>query len=231
MGNCRSLPNTHDDYYYYISDDDDTYEERLQLQEVLMASMNISTTPEAELSSPICCQVCTEDRKKEEMFQIEGCSHSFCSVCISRHVESKLESNVMNISCLSDECQNMIQPATLKSVISSDVMAYWEHQLSQSTIPLSQKYYCPFPDCREILLNDDDEGGRIRQSECPNCRRLFCVPCNVPWHDGHRCGELKRDTRGEDEFRRLAEKNKWPSCPKCGATVEKTEGCIHMSCW
>lgn len=184
-------------------------------------------------SSKICCEICIEEKQSHEMFTTQGCSHSFCSICISRHVDSKLQDNIINISCPGVGCNNMFEPEPLKSIVPPDVIARWEHQLSESTILPSQKYYCPYTDCMEVLVNDEEEGVIITQSECPNCWRLFCAQCKVPWHQGFSCSEFKRskqDKRGAKELRLLAKMNKWKKCTNCKYYVEKTEGCIHITC-
>lgn len=215
----------HADYY----ESDDTYAENLQLQEALEASLYMQSTSEAS-SSQLSCEICTEDKESHQMFQIQGCPHSFCSACISSHVLSKLGDNIIKISCLSDDCENVMELESLRSLIPSDVAARWENQLSESTILSSQKYYCPYTDCRELLIDDeDDEGDIITESECPYCRRLFCAQCKVPWHDGLSCEEFERDVQ-DDGLRLLVEENNWQACPECGAIVEKIDGCRHIVC-
>ncbi|KAL3819101.1 hypothetical protein ACJIZ3_005006 [Penstemon smallii] len=216
-----------------------SYAEELQFQEALEASLNMSTTSEASssytssLSSQICCEICTEDKEKQEMFEIEGCPHSFCLICISKHVESKLQDNIIFISCPGENCKNIIEPSLLKSIVPKNIIARWEEALSESTILDSQKYYCPFKDCSEILLNDNDEGIVITESECPRCRRLFCAQCNVPWHPGLDCKNFRKsnqDKREKETLRLLAKEKKWKECPNCKVFVDKTEGCIHITC-
>jgi len=57
--------------------------------------------------------------------------------------------------------------------------------LVEKEIPSSQKFYCPFKDCSALLLKDVPEVRSstepavvvIKESECPECRRLFCAQC------------------------------------------------------
>ncbi|KAE8700740.1 P-loop containing nucleoside triphosphate hydrolases superfamily protein [Hibiscus syriacus] len=111
----------------------------------------------------------------------------------------------------------------------------WEDLLCEELLcATGERLYCPFKDCSALLLNDN-QGEAMAETECPNCHRLFCVQCNVPWHPGISCEEyqtLSEDERGRDDLmvRNLAKEKKWRNCPSCRFMVERTEGCPHMTC-
>lgn len=216
-----------------VSVSDTKYAEELQFQEVLDASLRMYNIRHASssLSSKICCQICYDDKEGKEMFQIQGCSHSFCTDCLSRHVGAKLQENIVFISCLSEDCTSTIDPETLRSVVPENVLDRWQEALSESAILASKKCYCPH--CSEVLLDENDEGDEITISRCPFCQKLFCLQCNVPWHLGKSCQEftiLYKDEKGKEKLRQLAEDKEWKECPNCKIFVEKTEGCRHMTC-
>ncbi|PIN10005.1 Ubiquitin--protein ligase [Handroanthus impetiginosus] len=217
---------------------DDRYEEELQFQQALEASlkhMSTISSPSSSSSSSlrlISCQICTEDKQESDMFQIPGCPHLFCSDCISKHVEYKLQHNIVIISCPDEDCNNIIDIGSLRSIIPADVVTRWEKGIIESTILDSQKVHCPYEDCSELLVKDADEGV-ITQSECPKCWRLFCAECKVPWHQGFDCREfrgLKRNKKEKEKLRLLAKENKWKECPNCKVFVDKIDGCVHMTC-
>lgn len=106
--------------------------------------------------------------------------------------------------------------------------------LCEALILVSSKFYCPFKDCSELLIQDADSNG-IVESECPSRRRLFCAKCKVPWHSGIKCGEFQKLHKNEREsgdimLMQLAKKNRWTRCPKCKFYVERSEGCLFMKC-
>ncbi|KAK4414046.1 putative E3 ubiquitin-protein ligase [Sesamum alatum] len=223
---------------------DDNYAEELQFLEALQASLNLSTLPPQSSSSSsrhdltstrtVSCEICTEEKQKPDMFQLEGCPHSFCSTCMAKHVEYKLRQNIVVISCPAEDCNNVIEPAgPLRRVMPPDMVARWEEAIIASTILDSQKIHCPYEDCSEMLVDDGDEGVVVKESECPVCRRLFCAQCRVPWHQGFDCEEfrrLNRKRKDKEELRLLAREKKWKKCPNCKVFVDKTEGCIHITC-
>nr|GFB09425.1 zinc finger, C6HC-type [Tanacetum cinerariifolium] len=81
----------------------------------------------------------------------------------------------------------------------------------------------------------DDGGEDVTSSECPHCNRLFCAQCKVMWHSGMDCSEfqsLKENERDPNDIMLmdLAKNKKWRRCPSCKYYVERTEGCLHITC-
>lgn len=81
----------------------------------------------------------------------------------------------------------------------------------------------------------DDAGEAVTESECPSCRRLFCAQCAVPWHAGVDCAAYKKlgkGDRGKEDLLvvEMAKGKKWKRCPKCKYFVEKSQGCLHITC-
>ncbi|KAH6794809.1 hypothetical protein C2S52_005286 [Perilla frutescens var. hirtella] len=226
---------------------DDAYAEALQFQEALQDSLNMSEFGNPSNSyetsaSPrnksnavvVSCEICTDEKQESDMFELEGCRHSFCAVCVSKHVEYKLRDNVIVISCPDQNCPNTIQPRALRSHVAAEVLDRWEEAVAESAILASQRVRCPYEGCSEIMVDDGDgRDGGGSAAECPWCHRLFCVKCKVPWHQGLDCREFQKFDRGKREkekLRVLARENKWKKCPSCKLFVEKTGGCIHITC-
>lgn len=114
-------------------------------------------------------------------------------------------------------------------ILPDDVFARWGLALCESALVGHKKFYCPYKDC-SIMLIDEEEA--IRQSNCPHCRRLFCVQCKVPWHSEFDCSQFQKlQNRGEDDMVvSLAKKKKWKRCPNCNYFVERSAGCFYMKC-
>ncbi|KAL9169975.1 hypothetical protein ABFS82_04G114400 [Erythranthe guttata] len=188
----------------------------------------------------ISCEICTEDKRKSDMHKIEGCDHSFCHDCISKHIQYKLQQNIANIPCPYQGCPNMIQPnnnngsSLIRSKIPQEVFDRWEKAITESTILASSEeiIHCPYEKCSEILVIENG-GNVITETECPRCHKLFCAKCRVSWHHGFDCRDFQRLDRNDKEKRKLrllAKENKWKKCPNCRVFVDKTEGCVHITC-
>jgi len=191
------------------------------------------------------CGICLEDKYPFEFFDNIVCSHMFCSTCIALHIRSKLEENLVSIGCPEPDCTEHLTPEQCLVILPKQTLEDWSLALVKADIPLSQRFYCPFPDCSALLLKDTvpDEIGSssgadavvIKESECPECRRLFCAQCGVPWHAGLDCSELQTLSDFEKEqcdlmLFKLAKENQWQRCARCKHIVERNSGCCHITC-
>ncbi|PRQ47104.1 putative IBR domain, E3 ubiquitin ligase RBR family [Rosa chinensis] len=112
-------------------------------------------------------------------------------------------------------------------MLPSEVVERWESALRETMIVGSQRFYCPFKDCSIMLIEDGTQV--VAESECPNCKRMFCAQCKVPWHTEIECEEFQKLNENEPEkedimLRNLARKRHWSRCPKCRFYVERTYG-------
>ncbi|KAL4332064.1 hypothetical protein GQ457_07G030620 [Hibiscus cannabinus] len=236
-----------------LEDLDAKLAEELQFQEAILLSVeeNISspasssTMPKkkprksarkAGESSGGYCEICVDGKERRQMFIISGCSHSFCVDCINTYVKTRLEQHVTIIKCPGEGCGVMLEIEACRPRLPKEVIDRWGDLLCEELLcATAGRIYCPFKDCSVLLLNDN-QGEIIAETECPNCNRLFCAQCKVPWHPGFSCEEfqtLGEGERGRDDLmvRNLAKEKKWRNCPSCRFMVERTEGCPHMTCW
>ncbi|WRX26037.1 hypothetical protein QQP08_018524 [Theobroma cacao] len=89
------------------------------------------------------------------MFPISGCSHSFCSDCISMHVRTKLEGNITIIMCPGD-CRVILELEACRPLLPKEVVNLWEDLLCEELLcATGGRLYCPFKDCSALLLNDN----------------------------------------------------------------------------
>ncbi|XAR50429.1 hypothetical protein NMG60_11004756 [Bertholletia excelsa] len=176
------------------------------------------------------CKICAGRKHVDEIFRSEKCSHAFCSDCVTKHIRTKIEGKSLPITCPAFLCTATIDLDICRGKVSGEVAAKWEDLLCESAIPASEKFYCPFRDCSAMLVMDGEKG--IKEAECPMCHRLFCAECHVAWHSEVTCEEFKRNERGREDLimEELAKSKRWMRCPNCKYYVEKTQGCLHMTC-
>ncbi|KAL8487771.1 hypothetical protein ACS0TY_024190 [Phlomoides rotata] len=233
---------------------DADYAEEDQIHETLFASLitsEISTSPSSSIccpnsntelmnlekeldSSESFCEICLENKENWQMFTNDTCSHSFCNECTTSHIVVKIQDKVEEIACPSLNCKAILNFEACRLMIPIDTLVQWDEFLCMSLIPESQKLYCPFLDCSAMLVNDS--GGVMTEIKCVVCKRCFCGDCHVPWHSEFTCKEFKKlmyPKKGgkEDKIvKTLAKKKSWKKCPKCKMYVEKSEGCVHITC-
>ncbi|XP_019253784.1 PREDICTED: probable E3 ubiquitin-protein ligase RNF217 [Nicotiana attenuata] len=183
------------------------------------------------------CEICAYDKSASEMFKIMGCTHSYCKQCMANYIAKKLQENISQISCPVSGCNRLLEPYYCRSILPNDVFDKWGDALCESMILESEKFYCPFKDCSALLI-DESKGEiwvTITQCECPECKRLFCAKCKVPWHSEILCEEfekLNKDEREREDIQlmQLAKSKEWQRCPNCRIYVGRSQGCAQMKC-
>ncbi|KAJ1268695.1 hypothetical protein BS78_07G154600 [Paspalum vaginatum] len=180
------------------------------------------------------CSICMEPMAPSSVYRGgASCAHAFCGACLSGHVRAKLERGAV-VRCPDASCTAALDPELCRGVLPSQVFERWCAVLCESMFLGARRTYCPFPDCSEMMVADDGE-DRVTQSECHGCRRLFCAQCGVAWHAGVTCEEFARLGVGERAREDLllveaARKGNWKRCPRCRFYVEKSTGCMHITC-
>ncbi|KAI9071307.1 hypothetical protein K1719_046736 [Acacia pycnantha] len=220
-------------------DDDDDEEVRIlrfQPKNSTFRKRRKSTfeTGESSSSVPFVCEICADTKTANESFNISGCSHAYCTGCVVRYVGSKLQENVVNIRCPVPGCGGLLEPEDCRGILPREVYDRWRVALCEAVILEEEKFYYPYKDYSALLIDDGGE-RTITESECPNCRRLFCAQCKVSWHSGIECAEfqkLGKDEREKEDIMlmQLALSRKWRRCPRCRFYVEKSSGCLYMKC-
>ncbi|XP_058001887.1 uncharacterized protein LOC110672679 isoform X2 [Hevea brasiliensis] len=242
--NFVHLSHDNHDYYYVddvgggVDDDDDdvrvlNFKPQSNISKVGRNSFKDSVTEcgqssKAKSDPEFVCEICVEPKTGDESFDIKGCTHAYCRDCMAKYLDSKLQDNIAKISCPVSGCAGSLEPEYCRSILPQEVFDRWGNALCEALIMGCQKFYCPFKDCSAMLI--DDGGEVIRESECPNCRRMFCAQCKVPWHSGIQCQEFQKlheDEREKEDIMlmKLAENKHWRRCPNCRIYVERTQGC------
>ncbi|WJX24531.1 RBR-type E3 ubiquitin transferase [Trifolium repens] len=178
------------------------------------------------------CEICYESKPLNDSFNIEGCTHFFCTKCTIKYIVSKLQENKVILNCPESGCSGVLNPQYCKPILPNNVLNWWEKALSESVVPEKNKFYCPFYNCSALLFSDDNHYGKvIEECTCPHCKRSFCVKCKTPWHKEMSCEKFQRLKHSNDALMLdLADRKKWKECPNCRHLIEKSQGCNHMKC-
>ncbi|XP_060190915.1 uncharacterized protein LOC132620254 [Lycium barbarum] len=184
------------------------------------------------------CEICVDEKSMTENFKIMGCNHSYCNQCTANYIASKLQQNITRISCPVLGCNGQLEPYNCRSILPKQVFDRWGDVLCEAMILGCEKFDCPLKDCSALLIDDSScDGGDfvVTQSECPECRRLFCAKCKVAWHSGILCEEfqkLNKDEREKEDLQlmQLAKGQEWQRCPRCQIYIVRSSGCAQMRC-
>jgi E3 ubiquitin-protein ligase RNF144 len=163
------------------------------------------------------------------------CGHAFCATCLAGYIRVKIKDRVAEIKCPEDGCGSVLDPELCRGMLPGKAFEAWCTVMCESMLVGANKVYCPFKDCSAMMVVDDVGGSDIAESECPSCKRLFCAQCGVPWHAGLSCAEYEQlavGDRGKEDLAvmEMAKGEKWKRCPQCMFLVQKSEGCVHITC-
>ncbi|KAL9436883.1 hypothetical protein AB3S75_022850 [Citrus x aurantiifolia] len=163
-----------------------------------------------------------ENLEKEEG---EGNGSSFnCGICVESVAASKKFKN--KSLCTHPFCQDCIA-RYIQVKVQDDNIA----KIECPGLDWFERSYCPNKNCMAMVVNECERSGKVKKTQCPNCKQWFCFQCKLKWHAGYRCEESGnlRD-RNDIVFGQRAETMNWARCPACGHCVEKVKGCSYVLC-
>ncbi|XP_026396416.1 probable E3 ubiquitin-protein ligase RNF217 [Papaver somniferum] len=198
------------------------------------------------------CEICVETvpmKRKFKNMETNACLHPYCTNCVAKYIQAKLvEHNISEIKCPNTDCNILLDASLCQSALPKKVFENWCRVLCGSAVLLDSskgglahgRSYCPYRDCLELVLNEcvtdshSSNNTGITKSNCPNCKKLFCFQCMVPWKENHRCigrTETVIDIDSNDVlFIEILKLKKWRRCPACHHYVERNEGCRWVTC-
>ena len=124
--------------------------EEVQLQEALMASLLTCQAPcflekEAEDCSSVSllCDICSKEKKDNDQLIKNGeCDHSFCTDCVSKYLQGKIEEGMKIIACPGLNCERNLELDSFGYLLSNDALHLWKKALSGSGSPLIPNFTC-----------------------------------------------------------------------------------------
>ena len=174
----------------------------------------------------VTCAVCWCDM--EEMYRTP-CGHVYDKECFVNQCLST-SNEAIPIRCLgsSGNCQAIMAFTDLEAALSRDQLdKLLEASFTRYIRKHPQTYqYCPTAGCDQVYKVSDE--GKI--FTCSTCLTSICTRCGAVSHEGLTCEQYKKDALCDDAFLEWKKNNGAKDCPKCGCTIQKSEGCNHMEC-
>ncbi|KAH7924700.1 hypothetical protein BV22DRAFT_490737 [Leucogyrophana mollusca] len=175
--------------------------------------------------STVICPVCLS----EPVFPTTlDCGHQWCQSCLSGYLVAAKDNKLFPLSCLGNDasCTHRISLSVAQKLLSAEDFeaitetSFWKYVHSRP----EEFHHCPTPDCTQVYRSAPQDVVL----QCPSCLIRICPACHVEYHDGLTCEE--RDVADDKLFTEWAESHDVKSCPGCKATIERAEGCNHMTC-
>lgn len=225
-----------------LADQFESFVLRLASKSELKKPLQLAQEATGILCQLIECSHCGEDKHLSKMIEMD-CSHNLCFDCMCMYVKSKVRSSRVPMKCPQLRCNHYISNSVCRSFLPSTSFESLEGALTETEARNLWRFSCPFPDCSMLLhthhRSSSRESSYIQSNiyciECPECCRLVCSRCQVPWHSSMRCEEyqnLPLDERNIEDItmHQLAQRNSWRRCRQCRQVLELVEGCYHVSC-
>ncbi|KAI9116976.1 hypothetical protein K1719_011975 [Acacia pycnantha] len=198
------------------------------IHEIACSSNHLVERLRTGLDCPIClCEV-------EDGYQLENCGHLFCRMCLVEQCESAIRNQgSFPIHCTHEGCGDPILLVDLKALLSNEKLEeLFRASLGAFVTSSVGKYrFCPSPDCPSVYRVASPEAAG-EPFVCGACYAETCTRCHLEYHPYISCERYKEFK--EDPDSSLKEwckgKDHVKTCPACGYTIEKGEGCNHIEC-
>ena len=174
----------------------------------------------------VTCPICLCDVSRPEKLP---CGHTYCTDCLRHFLHAASRAVVPSCICIAPGCTQAIPyERTIQRLLTPDDderllrAAFLAHVHARPDVFV----YCPTPDCT-TLYRPARHDVRIR---CPECLVQICAHCKVAEHEGIRCHDYEEQLSGHWLANaRWKEEHGIKPCPKCGADLEKSGGCNHIT--
>ncbi|KAG6722000.1 hypothetical protein I3842_03G140100 [Carya illinoinensis] len=198
------------------------------IYEIAQMRYDLAERFDNDTACPIClCEV-------EDGYRLEGCGHLFCRLCLVEQCESASKNqDSFLIRCARQGCRVPILVTDLRSLLSSEKLEELFRASVGAFVALSGGTYrfCPSPDCPSVY-RVADPGTAGEPFFCGACYAETCTSCCLEYHPYLSCERYQEFKEDPDSSLRewCRGKEDVKSCPVCGYTIEKFEGCNHVLC-
>ena len=189
------------------------------------AAANITVVGESEVRlSKRPCQICLECVPVDQIVS-SPCAHIFCRDCMSGYLTSKVnDGHVLNVFCPYPNCSRMLSSSDFIALLPSELHGKYERFRQNAEVALDPNArWCPTAGCDTVLKRGKGKGAD--KLKCNKCKRSLCFSCNEVWHEGRTCEQAANGVMAA--YRRSHDVRQ---CPECHTTIERSEGCNHMTC-
>ncbi|KAL2045041.1 hypothetical protein N7G274_002816 [Stereocaulon virgatum] len=162
------------------------------------------------------CTVCLEPGDMWAMIET-SCGHWYCREDLQSAFQVGLESRTP-FQC----CQRAVPIEDLLGLFDDDFRDRYSELVLELSTP--NAVYCSNRSCIRFIPPSQATGPDTMR--CSHCRTATCRHCRNRSHSGTEC----HADVGTRQARALAEAQGWRACPSCTNVVEKSSGCLHMTC-
>ncbi|KAF1835131.1 hypothetical protein BDW02DRAFT_496646, partial [Decorospora gaudefroyi] len=210
--------------------------------------------PEEQAHNPSVqeCTVCASEHPIEDYPSLASCTHTptVCHSCFLQWLHQSMENTTWSsIVCPASTCTNPITHNDVQKYAPAATFTRFDELSIRSYLSADTNFlYCLAAGCTSGQIHDTGVEGPIFR--CVACGFRMCTAHEpvVAFHEGEACTQytervererVERLTAKEEEARKRRQDDEASvaevgrssvECPGCGAFIQKTTGCDHMTC-
>ncbi len=176
-----------------------------------------------------CCPVCYDETA--DYVDME-CGHALCRICYKGYLDAQMKDGpeVVLCRCPISPCKLIVSDENFKILLDpQDYKRYQEYYKKSFISNNKTTKYCPAPNCNDAVIYPSMKQADI----ICKCGNDFCFKCMKPAHRPIPCDVLAewqaKINQGMDDSEIWLKLNTKP-CPKCKVSIQKNQGCMHMTC-
>ncbi|KAG1663539.1 hypothetical protein FOA52_003167 [Chlamydomonas sp. UWO 241] len=111
----------------------------------------------------------------------DGCGDAVCIECMHKWVCKCVDTSKYPVRCPSLGCSATLSHQDINWLLrhSPDHQQRFMRLVVESSVPPSQRTYCPYKDCSALLIRPDAATPEA-STACSKCTRTMCVKCLIP---------------------------------------------------
>ena len=168
------------------------------------------------------CRICLVEYPA--FILVSSCSqgHKFCKTCLELYVKTKISDfRGETIFCPQDSCKEPCNDNILRVVLNDpEIQLYEEKKLEKAVNKNPNMRFCPQAGCSRVYTV-----SKSTQYTICKCHSKICNACGELWHEGKTCQQAS-----DPGFEKYIKDNGIKFCIMCKTVVQRTEGCLHMTC-
>lgn len=184
------------------------------------------------------CPLCLIEWGAEEFFELPGCGHRACIMCLKQYLRVEITESRVCISC--PECSEPMHPNEIKTIINDpDLFEKYEDFMVRRVLAVeADTRWCPAPDCGFAVIASECASCPKLRCERPGCDSYFCYHCKAEWHPNQTCdaARAQRSPNIRSSSVSYSQDSQYKEdikpCPRCQVLIVKMAdgSCNHMMC-
>ncbi|KAH7402671.1 hypothetical protein BKA66DRAFT_449266 [Pyrenochaeta sp. MPI-SDFR-AT-0127] len=186
------------------------------------------------------CAVCSDNVLIIGLPSLANCIHrpETCAGCYADWITTQLRDNSWReVKCPGSECRIQLTYDEIRQYANPGIFQQYDAFLARAAFNDDPNFrWCRACDSGQIHMSGVE--GNI--FTCAACGHKLCVIHEKTWHEGETCEEYEyrssgrkgRDQRLQEEASLEAIRKLSKKCPgrECQFSIEKNDGCDHMTC-